>query len=107
MYQGSTRKGGTEKGFAGSLGGGRISGATAGAGLIVGYHRGDVEDLSARSTASGITIGFVSVEVTFDMANSWTGFNIGLFKSFGLGVYGVESITHRLPINSSSYEICE
>jgi RHS repeat-associated protein len=107
VYQGSTREGGTEKGVAGSLGGGRIAGAVAGTGLIAGYHQGDVEDLSSRTTAAGITFGFISIELTFDKKNSWTGFNIGLFKSLGLGIYGVESHTNRFPTHVSDYETCE
>jgi RHS repeat-associated protein len=107
IYQGSRRAGGTEKGVAGSLGGGRIIGATAGAGLIFGYNRGDVEDLSGRSTAAGITVFFISLELTFDENNSWTGFNFGLLKSMGFGFYGVETITYRLPTHAYDYEICK
>ena len=107
MYQGSTRSGGTEKGVAGILGGGRIIGATLGGGLVAGFQKGDVEDLSSRSTAAGITIGFVTFEFTFDKNNSWTGFNLGIFKSIGFGVYGVETATYRLPTDSNNYETCE
>jgi len=38
----------------------------AGLGLFAGYIKGDVEDLSSRTTISGITIGFISVDLIFD-----------------------------------------
>ncbi len=77
-------------------------GLAAGAGLVAGYHRGDVEDLSGRSTSTGIALGPVSFELTFDMNNSWTGFNIGLLKSLGLGIYSVEAATDRKPTHTSN-----
>ena len=66
IYQGSQRRGGTERGVATGIGGGRIAGMVAGLGLFAGYIKGDVEDLSSRTTISGITIGFISVDLIFD-----------------------------------------
>ena len=101
VYEGSNRSGGSEKGVAGTIGAGRIGGAAAGAGLIAGFHIGDVEDLSGRATAAGVTIGPFSIELTFNMDMSWTGVNFGFMKSFGLGAYGIETITGRFPYASS------
>jgi hypothetical protein len=39
--------------------------------------------------------------IFFGMDMSWTGMNFGFMKSFGLGAYGQETITGRLPYASS------
>ena len=97
-YRGTRRDGGMEEGFAGSAGGGRMFGGILGIGLEGGILFGDVEDLCGKGTAVGVTFLIFNFEATFnDIGNSWTGFNVGLFKSVGLCVYSKETITGRIP----------
>jgi len=109
VYEGTSRQGGTEKGVSGQFGVGRIGGLSIGAGLVAGFNLGDVEDLSGRGGTAGVTIGFISLELTFGENLKWTGFNIGFFKSIGAGIYGLETFTGRFPTSSRNRrdEPCE
>lgn len=92
VVSGTNKNGCEEEGLAGQLGVGRIGGLTLGAGLMAGWFRDDMEDFSGRGTAAGLTLGFVNVELTFnENTTRWTGFNVGLFKSIGFGLYGAET----------------
>jgi len=98
-YVGTTRRPEDNRGFkleegaylSGSAG--KIKGGSAGAGVVFGFNRGDVEDLCGQGSVAGVTVGPISLEATFDANNNWTGFNIGVFRSIGLGAYGAETHT--------------
>ncbi len=94
-FYGSNRSGGISNGNAFTGGAGRIVGAAAGGGALVGINFGDVEDLSGCGSSAGLLVGPFSFELTLDGdGQSITGFSFGfLNKGLGLGLFGQETRT--------------
>ena len=97
-FYGSNRSGGISNGNAFTGGAGRIVGAAAGGGALVGINFGDVEDLSGCGSSAGLLVGPFSFELTLDGdGQSITGFSFGfLNKGIGLGLFGQETRTGRI-----------
>ena len=91
---GTNQEGGISSGTFGSIGVGNLFGGILGAGFLVGFTTGDVEDFGCQGASAGINVFGISGEVLFDSNGGFAGLQFGfLGRGLGLAAFGLQTHT--------------